>query len=174
MKEFEWFQWFEWFEWFGPSPIEPFNSGGGGSAENNAALNAHNFYRCMHGAPPMTWDTRVEAKAREWAQRGKFDHSPNSFRTINGVYHGENLAMGWGGMDMVTATKMWYDEIKLTPGKQGRVDDFSMETGHYTQVAESGRPGRAELLAKRPHGRLRRLSAELENVGEASGKPPTF
>ena len=25
LKEFEWF---EWFEWFGPSPIEPFNSGG--------------------------------------------------------------------------------------------------------------------------------------------------
>ena len=41
-------------------------------------------------------------------------------------------------------------------------------------VAESGRLGRVELLAKRPHGRLRRLSAELENVGEASGKPPTF
>ena len=28
LKEFEGF---EWFEWFGPSPIEPFNSGGGGS-----------------------------------------------------------------------------------------------------------------------------------------------
>ena len=41
-------------------------------------------------------------------------------------------------------------------------------------VAESGRPGRAELLAKRPHGRLRRLSAELENVGEASDIWPTF
>ena len=41
------------------------------------------------------------------------------------------------------------------------------------KVAESGRPGRAELLARRPHGRLRRQSAELENVGEASGKPPT-
>ena len=26
LKEFEWF---EWFEWFGPSPTEPFNSGGG-------------------------------------------------------------------------------------------------------------------------------------------------
>ena len=39
------------------------------------------------------------------------------------------------------------------------------------KVAESGRPGRAELLAKRPHNRLRRLSAELQNVGEASGKP---
>ena len=38
------------------------------------------------------------------------------------------------------------------------------------EVAESGRPGRAELLAKRPHNRLRRLSAELQNVGEAPGK----
>ena len=38
-------------------------------------------------------------------------------------------------------------------------------------VAESGRPGRAQLLANRPHNRLRRLSAELQNVGEASGKP---
>ena len=28
LKEFEWF---EWFEWFGPSPIEPFNPGGGSS-----------------------------------------------------------------------------------------------------------------------------------------------
>ena len=42
------------------------------------------------------------------------------------------------------------------------------------EVAESGRPGRAELLAKRPHSRLRRLSAELENVGEASGKLRPF
>ena len=39
------------------------------------------------------------------------------------------------------------------------------------QVAESGRPGRAELLAKkRPHSRRRRLSAELQNVREAPGK----
>jgi len=120
--------------WRPPTPKPTSGGGGGGSAENNAALNAHNFYRCMHGAPPMTWDTRVEAKAREWAQRGKFDHSPNSFRTINGVYHGENLAMGWSGFDMKSATKMWYDEINLTPGKRGRVDGFSMQTGHYTQV----------------------------------------
>ena len=42
------------------------------------------------------------------------------------------------------------------------------------QVAESGRPGRAQLLAKRPHYRLRRLSAELQNVGEASGKLRPF
>merc|ERR1719498_1945584 len=82
----------------------------------------------------MKWDKRVEAKAREWADRGKFDHSPNDFRTIGGVYHGENLAMGWGGMTMVQATKMWYDEIKKTPGQQGRVDGFAMDTGHYTQV----------------------------------------
>ena len=41
---------------------------------------------------------------------------------------------------------------------------------HADVAGLSGRlaHGRAELLAKRPHGRLRRLSAELENVGEAS------
>ena len=63
-------------------------------ASNTEVLDAHNLYRCMHGAPPMTWDTRVEAKAREWAQRGKFDHSPNSFRTINGVYRARFLTGG--------------------------------------------------------------------------------
>ena len=31
LKEFEWF---EWFEWFGPSPIEPFNSGGVGCSSS--------------------------------------------------------------------------------------------------------------------------------------------
>ena len=34
LKEFEWF---EWFEWFGPSPIEPFNSAGGGDARRGGA-----------------------------------------------------------------------------------------------------------------------------------------
>ena len=42
--------------------------------------------------------------------------------------------------------------------------------GPGERVAESGRPGRAQLLAKRPHSRRRRLSAELQNVGETSGK----
>ena len=43
------------------------------------------------------------------------------------------------------------------------------------EVAESGRrSGRAELLARRPHGRLRRLSAELENVGERRGSLRLF
>ena len=33
---------------------------------------------------------------------------------------------------------------------------------------------RSKLLAKRPHGRLRRLSAELENVGERRGSLRPF
>ena len=52
------------------------------------------------------------------------------------------------------------------------------------KVAESGRLREAErscVRKKRPHSRRRRLSAELQNVGEASGNPrgslgeaPTF
>ena len=54
----------------------------------------------------------------------------------------------------------------VPPGRRGLPMDLGL------LIAESGRAsGRAELLAKRPHGRLRRLSAELQNVGEASGKP---
>merc|ERR1711871_712510 len=48
---------------------------------------------------------------------------------------GENLA--WGttpGTTSVGGVKMWYDEINLTPGKQGVVTTFSGGTGHYTQV----------------------------------------
>ena len=40
------------------------------------------------------------------------------------------------------------------------------------KVAESGRPGRPELLAKkRPLSRRRRLSAELQNVRENAAAP---
>ena len=72
----------------------------------------------------------------------------------------EKKSLGSGpGLDMnkTSPTTFWKPRSTHVAGLSGRL-------AH----------GRAELLAKRPHGRLRRLSAELENVGEALGKPPTF
>ena len=62
------------------------------------------------------------------------------------------------------------------PKQAGEVKkgSYIMLKGHPCKVAESGRPGRGQLLAERPHNRLRRLSAELQNVGEASGKLRPF
>ena len=57
----------------------------------------------------------------------------------------------------VCSSSDWYSFVRGPPGQ--------------VVVAESGRPGRAQLLAKkRPHSRRRRLSAELQNVRETSGK----
>ena len=73
--------------------------------------------------------------------------------------------------DCFDAKQAGLDEQKALIEALGRTID---KTGR--EVAESGRLARPSgaACAKRPHGRLRRLSAELENVGETSGKPPTF
>ena len=82
--------------------------------------------------------------------------------------------------------RSWRDptfQMRLdVPGKEARRDvllpiqilvgDLQQENDRSRRAA-GARP-RGAACAKRPHGRLRRLSAELENVGEASGKPPTF
>ena len=68
----------------------------------------------------------------------------------------------------------FFDELVMKIATIGHQHGCDLHAPSYPwqegplMIAESGRPGRAELLAKRPHGRLRRLSAELENVGEAS------
>ena len=38
-------------------------------------VDAHNKYRCMHGAPDLKWSAAVAQSAQEWANRGVFSHS---------------------------------------------------------------------------------------------------
>jgi hypothetical protein len=89
----------------------------------------------MHAVPYLKWNFEIEKKAKQWAQQsgGRMKHSSSSFRkNVGGFsYVGENLASGATGKNGVD---MWYNEINLTPGKQGLVSSFSGGTGHYTQV----------------------------------------
>ena len=80
--------------------------------------------------------------------------------------------LGYGG---VTYENSWYNLLNVNLHAESE-HTFSgvHKPMELHMVAESGRLGRAELLAKRPHGRLRRLSAELQNVGEALGKLRPF
>jgi len=32
-------------------------------------LNAHNYYRCLHGATPLTYDARLEKTAERYAKK---------------------------------------------------------------------------------------------------------
>merc|ERR1711953_410801 len=44
---------------------------------------------------------------------------------------GENLAKG---VVDAGAVDMWYNEISYSPGGQGAIQQFDMNTGHYTQL----------------------------------------
>ncbi|KAJ4716073.1 Pathogenesis-related protein 1 [Melia azedarach] len=109
-------------------------------------LNAHNAARHQVGVGPVTWDERLAAYARNYANQhiGDCDliHSPN-------CPYGENLAWSSGDLSGTNAVNGWVDEMAdynynfntCSPGKA---------CGHYTQVVwrNSVRVGCAKVRCK--------------------------
>jgi pathogenesis-related protein 1 len=101
--------------------------------ESQVWLEAHNRLRAKHCAPPLSWSAKVAASAQKWANTLKasgcgLQHSGGEF--------GENLAAGTAGtLDAARVTGMWYDEVKRYNFRSG---GFSMQTGHFTQLAWRG------------------------------------
>jgi len=95
-------------------------------------LEAHNYYRAHHGAPPLSWDAECYRVAQLWADKlavsGSLEHS----RLVG---FGENIAMSQGPMTIANATQMWYNEIDLYDWQRG---GFSLATGHFTQLVWAG------------------------------------
>ncbi|XP_070551654.1 uncharacterized protein [Ptychodera flava] len=95
-------------------------------------LEAHNYYRCLHGVAPLLWDKTLEKYgdylARSNADIGRLEHS--DFEQF-----GENIAMqALLGIERTTGygfVKMFYDEIKFYDFKHPK---FSYNTGHFTQL----------------------------------------
>ncbi|KAM3910853.1 uncharacterized protein RB166_019653 isoform 2-T5 [Leptodactylus fuscus] len=95
------------------------------------ALDTHNKYRRMHGAPPLQLSRELCESSQKWA-----DHllSINALQHSN-TNHGENLWYKWNssmrdasGSEVVDT---WYNEIKdYNFSKPG----FQSNTGHFTQV----------------------------------------
>lgn len=92
--------------------------------------------RCMHGVPPLTWDTEVAVAAQRWANDagGRMHHG--GFDYYRGGRIGQNAYMGSGSMNAHGVVALWYDEIQLTNG--GITDHFAYNTAHYTQVVWAG------------------------------------
>jgi len=99
------------------------------------ALDAHNKYRIDHGAPPLAWDEKCYQTALVWAQQmAKEDN----------MYHGGNPGMGqnlaWSsGQDLTwkESVFLWWNEVN-DPGYDFTKPQFSMGTGHFTQVVWKG------------------------------------
>ena len=94
-----------------------------GATLQELAVESHNRYRSVHGAPPVKWDSDLADQAQEYADRCEFKHSGM-------VNVGENL--GWGFRSMESVIAAWYSELV-------NVDDFDTldfapDTGHFTQV----------------------------------------
>jgi len=83
----------------------------------------------------MTWDEEIAAHAQAYVDTNPgLAHSSQSYRTVNGEYWGENLAMGSSIMNS-GAVVLWYNEIsKTSDPSTGLVSSYSSAVGHYTQV----------------------------------------
>ncbi|KAL7741057.1 hypothetical protein ACLKA6_013490 [Drosophila palustris] len=107
-------------------------------------LDAHNFYRARHNAPPLRLDDDLSELATEWAQHllatRRMEHREDSG-------YGENIYMAMGGdLDPKDAVKSWYDEIEDYDWSR---PSFQMDTGHFTQVVWKGSKELGVGVAKR-------------------------
>lgn len=111
-----------------PGPPPPSNTGSGDAAQ---WVNAHNKYRAMGNAPPVSWDNTLASYAQQWsnymAQHGIFNHTCNV--TGDHCDLGQNLHMNWGTSDTPeVAVSNWYAECPCYNGQ------FSETAGHYSQL----------------------------------------
>ncbi|KAI9120517.1 hypothetical protein K1719_007550 [Acacia pycnantha] len=91
-------------------------------------LDAHNKARSEVGVPLMTWDDKVAAYARRYANSRVGDCAMEH----SGGPYGENLAENYGDMDGTDAVNFWVSEkSNYDYGSNKCVKD---ECGHYTQV----------------------------------------
>ena len=94
--------------------------------QKNALLLRHNQLRCIHGAPPLVWNDAVAASAQSWADRGIFEHSPDSNKIAAPAGPaGENVgtaewdatggdAQAWTYF-MGDIVEGWHDEVRMRP-----------------------------------------------------------
>jgi len=98
----------------GPAP-PPSGGGGGGSQGKTPTtipdrwVNAHNYWRCIHGSPPIAWDVDFARGAQKWADRGQMSHAKSYKIPPPEGPCGENLA-GGSSVTIEGAVDMWHDE----------------------------------------------------------------
>jgi uncharacterized protein YkwD len=117
------------------------------------AIQVHNSYRKLHGAPPLEHDPELsrysQAHAFKMAEKDSFK---NSDCRLGDKQIGENIATQWEGMLAAkNVTDMWYNEIQNynfdNPG-------FVMDSGHFTQVVWSNTQYMGIGIAKSSKGNI--------------------
>ena len=110
-------------------------------------LEAHNYYRFLHGVPPLKWSGKLSRDAQSWANHlaitNKFDHDP----TARGKDQGENLYYTIPSkrlcehnehdedcIDCWDIVKLWYDEESDYDYVTGKAKNGNAVVLHFTQL----------------------------------------
>ncbi|XP_004072833.1 Golgi-associated plant pathogenesis-related protein 1-like [Oryzias latipes] len=94
-------------------------------------LETHNAYRALHGAPPLTYNSKMCGEAQKWADECLRIHTLGHSETKDGenvFFKSGSPSVSITGKDAVDA---WYSEIKDYNFKK---PGFKSGTGHFTQV----------------------------------------
>lgn len=107
-------------------------------------LNVHNAARAQVGVGPMTWDGKVEAYAKQYANKRINDCG----LVHSGGPYGENIAEASYALTGAQAVKLWVDEKPHYDYKSNSC--VGGQCGHYTQVVwrNSVRLGCARVMCK--------------------------
>ncbi|KAI9560006.1 hypothetical protein GHT06_014016 [Daphnia sinensis] len=96
----------------------------------------------------MTWDDELATVAQRLAEQCLFEHDCNECRKVARFPVGQNLAVEWtNGPPLPTNWKKqvtrWYEEVVEFPNTSARKFEFSVVTGHYSQIiwADTNRVG---------------------------------
>lgn len=105
-------------------------------------LNMHNYYRDLHGSPPMECDHELAISAQEWtdqqAAKGYMHHSKWTDKFTESISW---KGWGWEGMDemegaIAGAVRSWYSEIKN--GYNYQTGQGTGVIGHFQAVVWAG------------------------------------
>ncbi len=104
----------------------------------NAELDKHNYYRSLHGCPPLTLNDTLNKAAQAYAEElGKtktLTHSPAAKKAT----YGENLYKAWVypklAYKLGTASTSWYSEVQYFDFNTFKSNTAGKAVGHFTAM----------------------------------------
>jgi len=119
--------------------------------QKNEMLDIHNSLRAQvasgsaNGLPAagnmrkLTWNNDLATVAQKWANQCIFDHDKNrlipGYKSVGQNVYLQKISRKVPGIHIGKTVKKWFDEIDDFNQNQIEPFDFTMSTGHFTQLA---------------------------------------
>lgn len=98
-------------------------------------VRAHNFFRCRHGQPSVTWSDALAAKARKAAQASCAQSVLVQTTDLQELAHAESQYLGFRSPEAVT--EQWYSQIRTAAAGVGYVPGTSADDSRYAAAGNA-------------------------------------